>query len=81
MIQNLKRDKAKFLEIIKMHVVVDNKLYVDTVKKQNEHKVSTFNILDGFLFNVKSDIDIDNLNGMLIFDQMEALRKLISIWR
>lgn len=39
MIQNLKRDKAKFLEIIKMHVVVDNKLYVDTVKKQNEHKV------------------------------------------
>lgn len=62
-----------------MHVVVDNKLYVDTVKKQNEHKVSTFNILDGFLFNVKSDIDIDNLNGMLIFDQMEALRKLISI--
>lgn len=40
MIQNLKRDKAKFLEIIKMHVVVDNKLYVDTVKKQNEHKVS-----------------------------------------
>lgn len=81
MIQNLKRDKAKFLEIIKMHVVVDNKLYVDTVKKQNEHKVSTFNILDGFLFNVKGDIDIDNLNGMLIFDQMEALRKLISIWR
>ncbi|KAL1505831.1 hypothetical protein ABEB36_005303 [Hypothenemus hampei] len=38
-VNNIKRDKQKYLEILQMHVVVDNRLYVDTVMKGNEHKV------------------------------------------
>ncbi|XP_048524013.1 fasciclin-1 [Dendroctonus ponderosae] len=38
-VRSIKRDKQKYLEVLQMHVVVDNRLYVDTVIKENQHKV------------------------------------------
>ncbi|CAG9765041.1 unnamed protein product [Ceutorhynchus assimilis] len=38
-VRSIKRDKQKFLEILQMHVVVDNRLYIETVMKENEHKI------------------------------------------
>ncbi|XP_076252925.1 fasciclin 1 Fas1 domain-containing isoform X2 [Rhynchophorus ferrugineus] len=36
---NIFRNKEKFLEILKLHLVVDNRLYVDTVMKRNQNKI------------------------------------------
>ncbi|XP_066259220.1 fasciclin-1 isoform X4 [Euwallacea similis] len=38
-VRRIKMDRSKFLEIMKMHVVVDNRLYLETVRKENEHGV------------------------------------------
>ncbi|XP_066141261.1 fasciclin-1 isoform X2 [Euwallacea fornicatus] len=38
-VRRIKMDRPKFLEILKMHVVVENRLYLETVRKENEHGV------------------------------------------
>lgn len=39
LVNNIVAQKQKFLDILKLHLVVDNRLYVDTVIKKNQMKI------------------------------------------
>ncbi|XP_050311264.1 fasciclin-1 isoform X2 [Anthonomus grandis grandis] len=38
-VNNMKKDKLKFLEVLKMHVVLDQKLFVESAKEKNNMQV------------------------------------------
>nr|CAI5853122.1 unnamed protein product [Callosobruchus analis] len=80
------RDKTRFLDILKMHINLEERLYMDKILKNQVYKVRTFNPSKNLYFNVVTvgdnrtlTVDGGGVNATVIQADLAATNGIIHI--
>ncbi|KAJ8919082.1 hypothetical protein NQ315_012067, partial [Exocentrus adspersus] len=83
-LNSILKDKDRFMEILKMHLVVDDRLYINKIINNNIYKATTLNPGKSLYFNVVNNgtvltVDGGGVNATVIQADLAATNGIIHI--